>query len=130
MTPDTNVLVRVVVMDDPGQTASARAELAKAETVFLTLPALCEFCWVLRGRYRFKVDQVAEALRALIEAENALFDEAQVAAGLALLEQGGDFADAVIAEEGRRRGSRDFVSFDRAASRLLSAGGYSARRPA
>ena len=53
-------------------------------------------------------------------------DEAAVAVGLAALEAGGDFADSVIAYEGRRLDGETFVSFDRAAVKLLRAEGEAA----
>jgi predicted nucleic-acid-binding protein len=46
-------------------------------------------------------------------------DRAAVEAGLASLRAGGDFADGVIAHEGRRMGADVFVSFDRRAVALL-----------
>ena len=42
ITADTNVLVRFVVADDPGQAAAAAALLERAEAVVLTVPVLCE----------------------------------------------------------------------------------------
>ena len=47
-------------------------------------------------------------------------------AGLSVLEAGGDFADGVIAFDGRWFGAETFVSFDRKAVNLLSASGISA----
>ncbi|CAN5449538.1 type II toxin-antitoxin system VapC family toxin [soil metagenome] len=130
ITPDTNLLVRVVVLDDAAQTEQARAELSMAEAVVLTLPALCEFCWVLKSRYRFSSDQLGQAILALMSAENARYDADAVEAGLAMINAGGDFADAVIANQGRRQGSQAFVSFDRQAVTLLTKAGQSARLPA
>jgi len=45
----------------------------------------------------------------------------------ALLEAGGDFADGVIAYEGRWLGGETFVSFDKEAVALLSAQSQSVR---
>jgi transposase len=50
-----------------------------------------------------------------------------VEAGLAVLEAGGDFADGVIAYEGRWLGGEIFVSFDKKAVALISKQGLSAR---
>ena len=46
---------------------------------------------------------------------------------VALLEAGGDFADGVIAYEGRWLGADCFVSFDKQAVALLAAQGHAAR---
>ena len=48
-------------------------------------------------------------------------------AGLALLEAGGDFTDGVIAHEGNWLGADTFVSFDKAAVKLIKASGGMAR---
>jgi predicted nucleic-acid-binding protein len=47
ITADTNVLVRAIMGDDKGQSKVAQTELANAELVALTLPAVCELVWVL-----------------------------------------------------------------------------------
>jgi predicted nucleic-acid-binding protein len=49
-----------------------------------------------------------------------------VRAGLAQLEAGGDFADAVIAHSGRDLGGETFVSFDKKAVDLLGKSGETA----
>jgi predicted nucleic-acid-binding protein len=50
-----------------------------------------------------------------------------VEAGLAVLDQGGDFADGAIAFEGHWLGGEEFVSFDKQAVKLLKAQGKRAR---
>ena len=58
-----------------------------------------------------------------------MVDRPGAAAGLAVLEAGGDFADGVIAYEGAKLGGDTFVSFDKQAVKLLQASGASARLP-
>jgi predicted nucleic-acid-binding protein len=77
--------------------------------------------------YKEPQDRIAAALRGLIAARNVSVDVAAVEAGLALLDAGGDFADGIIAHEGRWLGSDVFVSFDRAAVKLLQANGEAAQ---
>ena len=48
-------------------------------------------------------------------------------AGLAVLNAGGDFADGLIAYEGKWLGGETFVSFDKQAVALISKQGYAAR---
>jgi len=50
-----------------------------------------------------------------------------VEAGLAMLDAGGDFADGVIAYEGKWLGADTFVSFDEKAVKMLMAQGVAAR---
>jgi len=129
ITADTNILVRAAVLDDPAQSETAVALITGADLVAVTLPALCEFCWVLKAIYAFPADQVAESIRHLAAARNVAMDREAVDAGLALLETGGDFADGVIAHEGRWLGGETFVSFDKKAVRLIEARGERARVP-
>jgi predicted nucleic-acid-binding protein len=97
ITADTNVLIRAGVMDDPIQGALAVAALLGAEAVAVTLPSLCEFVWVLTRGYKISSNEVAGAMRKLIDSASVLVDRPAVEAGLAILERGGDFADGVIA---------------------------------
>jgi predicted nucleic-acid-binding protein len=127
ITADTNVLVRAVVGDDPAQAQAAVAALRAAEQIAVALPALCEFVWVLRRVYACPVAEISAAIRALIAAGNVRLDRAAVEAGLAQLEAGGDFADAVIAHQGQWLGGDTFVSFDRQAVALLQRQGVAAQ---
>ncbi len=126
ITADTNVLVRAVVGDDPAQSQAAIAALRGAEQIAVALPALCEFVWVLRRVYAFPVAEISAAIQALMAAGNVQLDRVAVEAGLAQLEAGGDFADAVIAHEGQWLGGHIFVSFDRQAVALLQKRGVAA----
>ncbi len=124
---DTNVLVRALVGDDARQSKAAQAELAKAELVALALPALCELVWVLSQGYKIPTTEISEAIRRLINSANVAVNRAAAEAGLEALEAGGDFADGVIAHEGKWLGAETFVSFDRKAVKLLKTGGNAAR---
>src|SRR5436190_18196735 len=123
ITADTNVLVRAVIGDDPHQARIAAEALVGAEIVAVPLPALCEFVWVLLRRYARNTAEVAASIRALADSTNVRLDRPAVEAGLAVLEAGGDFADGVIAFEGRRLGGSMFASFDRRAVELIAATG-------
>jgi predicted nucleic-acid-binding protein len=48
-------------------------------------------------------------------------------AGLAMLDLGGDFADGVMAFEGKWLGAETFATFDKRAAQLIEAQGGSAR---
>jgi predicted nucleic-acid-binding protein len=128
ITADTNLLIRAIVEDDAREARLARDELANAERIVLTLPALCELVWVLSSLYRTPRSAIAAAVRSLVDADNAIADLPAIEAGLAHLEGGGDFADGVIAHDGRRLGGEQFVSFDRTAVRLVQAQGEPAQR--
>lgn len=129
VTPDTNVLVRFLVVDDEPQALRARAALVEAEAIALTLPALCETAWVLRSVYRLPAAAIADRLRDLTEMDGVIVDHDAVAAGLAMLSAGADFTDGVIAQQGAAAGGATFLTFDRAAAAALSARGHATRVP-
>jgi predicted nucleic-acid-binding protein len=130
ITPDSNVLIRAIADDDSVQSAAAQKSLRNAELVGLTLPALCEMVWVLRKLYKIPVGQIGEAIRRLIDSSNVVANRSAVEAGLQMLERGGDFADGVIAHEGRWLGCDTFLSFDKRAIKLLAAAGRKTLVPA
>jgi predicted nucleic-acid-binding protein len=125
ITADTNVLVRAITGDHVRQSKIAKAVLADADSVAVTLPALCELVWVLSRAYKLPSADVAEAIRRLVNAGNVTVDRPAVDAGLAFLDAGADFADGAIAHEGRWLGGETFASFDKAATNLLEAQGKS-----
>ena len=127
ITADTNVLVRAAVRDDPLQARVAADMLARAELIGVPLPVLCEFVWVLLSRYGRGVGEIAASIRDLADSANVQLDRPAVEAGLAIFEAGGDFADGVIAFEGRRIGGSVFASFDRRAVDLIAATGAETR---
>lgn len=127
ITADTNVLVRAITEDNERQSKTAQKELANADVVALTLPALCELVWVLSQAYRIPSAEIAEAIQRLINAANVVVNRPAVEAGLVVLDAGGDFADGVIAYEGSWLGAETFASFDKAAVKLMQAQGLSVR---
>jgi predicted nucleic-acid-binding protein len=56
ITVDTNILVRAVVNDDKKQARAAAVLLKNAEIIAISLPCLCEFVWVLRRVYAFRLE--------------------------------------------------------------------------
>lgn len=126
ITPDTNVLVRLITMDDAVQYAAAKDLMERADTVAIGLAALCELAWVLRRLYAATREGVFEAIRLLVDTEKVVTNRLAVEEGLRVLSAGGDFADGVIAYEGAAQGSQIFVSFDKTAVKLIRKNGRSA----
>jgi predicted nucleic-acid-binding protein len=115
---DTNVLVRVLVEDDPEQTARAAALLdrliAADEAGFVSDVALCEVVWVLRDRYRVSRRETAEVVGRLLRARHLRFSSSErLARALASFRSGqGDFADYVIQQQSRAAGAEVVITFD------------------
>ena len=127
LTVDTNVLVRTFVWDAPAQAVIAQQLLRSAELIAIPMVVLCETTWVLKSVYKFSPSQIATAIRALVATKNVECDHAAVEVGLAILDTGGDFADGVIAHQGKWLGGEVFVSFDKVAVELLQKQGLSAQ---
>jgi predicted nucleic-acid-binding protein len=127
ITVDTNVLVRAIVQDDMKQGKIAARVLKNAEQIVVPLVVLCEFVWVLRRVYSFSKADIAAAVVALIAARNVQVNRPAVDVGLAVFLQGGDFADGIIAYEGKWLGGETFVSFDKDAVAILNAQSQSAK---
>ena len=119
LTLDTNVLVRLATQDNPPQAAAALKVLQTASLIAVPSTALCEMVWLLIRGYRYTPEQVAHAIRTLLQVGQVVCHTPAVLAGLALLQSGGDFADGVIAFESELMGGQEFVTFDKAAAKLL-----------
>ena len=127
ITADTNVLVRAITEDHEHQSKAAQKALRKAELVAIPISALCELVWVLSQAYKISSPEISEAIRRLMNGENAVVNRSVAEAGLAMLDAGGDFADGVIAYEGNWLGADTFVSFDKKAVKLMQAQGRAAQ---
>lgn len=124
---DTNVLLRIFVDDDPEQSRIAVKALEDADAIAVGLQVLCETVWVLNFRYKTARDVISATIRQLLDVEKIIVNRPAVEAGLVMLEEGGDFADGVIAFEGRISGGDTFVTFDRKAARILTSRGHATR---
>lgn len=123
ITVDTNILVRITVLDDPEQARLAVELLRTADFIAIPLSTLCEFVWVTMRAYRRAAGEVIQAIMALLDTPSVQADRPAAEAGLTMLAAGGDFADGVIAFDGRRLGGEVFASFDRKAVQLVAAQG-------
>ncbi len=84
-------------------------------------------CLGLRWVYNFGQQDIFAALEALLNASNVAVNRPAADAGLAVLNEGGDFADGLIAYEGNWLGGETFVSFDKKAVSLIAKQGQQAK---
>jgi len=127
ITADTNVLARAILQDDATQCRASRDLLKEATLIAVSLPSLCELVWILRQGAKLPKEDVSIAIRTLLDADNVVMNRPAVEAGLGLLDAGGDFADGIMAHEGKWLGGETFVSFDKKAVALLSKQGEATR---
>ena len=109
---DTNVAVRLLVRDDPAQTARAAA-LVRNDDVLLTTTVLLEAEWVvLRSRYGVSRRLIHAGLRRLIDLDRLTVDQPTVAdRALDWFETGTGFADALHLASSAA--TTEFATFDR-----------------
>lgn len=92
---DTNVVVRFLTEDEPGQAARAKA-LIEAGLVFVSKTVMLETEWVLRSFYRFEPAAIAASFGRLLGlASVEVEDPWAVARALGWYGQGLDFADVL-----------------------------------
>lgn len=92
---DTNLLVRVVVADDPVQVAIVQ-RLIVQDSVFISRTVLLETEWVLRSVYVKSRAEILAFFRALLEVDNTEIENSvEVGYALDWYELGADFADAL-----------------------------------
>jgi predicted nucleic-acid-binding protein len=92
---DTNVVVRLLVDDDPEQTGRAR-RLIEKRPVLVVPTVLLETEWVLRGAYNIGRASIARSLRGLLGLPQVSVGSTEaVAQALEWFERGLDFADAL-----------------------------------
>jgi predicted nucleic-acid-binding protein len=126
---DTNVLVRLLVRDDPQQAAAAERLLGKAfesgEDCFLSDPVLCELEWVLDSCYRAPRTDVLAVLRDLMAQKHFAFEDREVLRCAVDAYQAGraDFSDYLIGAKAQARGATATYTFERV---LRGAEGFAA----
>ena len=121
---DTNVLVRYLAQDDPGQSARAteiiERRLSEANPGFVSVVAMTETVWVLDRAYGLSDEDIVAAIERTLQADVLVVEnEQEVFAATVALEEGrGSFADALIGALGVAAGCSATLTFDRRALRL------------
>lgn len=116
---DTNVLVRLLALDDPKQAQVAAAFVAGG--AWVSHLVLAEATWVLSAVFARTPRQIAEALSQIVEHESLVVQEADVVSqALAHYRSKPTlgFSDCLILEIARKAGHVPLGTFDRDLSRL------------
>jgi predicted nucleic-acid-binding protein len=120
---DTNVLVRYLAQDDPGQAARAtrvfEQEFTEEAPGFIGLVVLVETVWVLQRLYRASAEEIRETVNDLLGSRTVVVENRDVVAralGISKKSSCG-FADAIIAASALGAGCDRVMTFDRGAVR-------------
>jgi predicted nucleic acid-binding protein len=117
---DTNILIRHLTGDPPGQAARATRLLSHAGQLLLPDLIVAEVVYVLESVYRVPRPRVAELVRAIVAFPAIkVADEPALLRALELYEVHRlGFADAYLVAEAETSGVNAVVSFDRAIDRV------------
>lgn len=119
---DTNVLVRLLVRDDPRQLDAAEKFIVKG--AWVSHVALVETLWVLDAVYARSAEQIVAAVgRLLAHAELTLQDADVVAAALGQFRAKPKlgFSDCLVLEIARKAGHLPVGTFDRQLGKMAGA---------
>jgi predicted nucleic-acid-binding protein len=120
---DTNVLIRLLLADDPEQTARGRAFVADrsaGEPLFINRIVICELVWTLRRGFRFDRGQIAAVVDRMLKSR-ALEIEDYDALGFALYlyqTSGADLADCLLGVTNGLLGCERTATFVRKAAEI------------
>jgi predicted nucleic-acid-binding protein len=121
---DTNVLLRLLLDDDPLQAAGIEAWLQtlppRAGQIHIHDVVLAEVCWTLASVYQQPKAELVRALRGLLDEPMFRFDDpATLDAAVATFEQVGcGFADCLIVARNLAAGCSATATFDQRMARL------------
>jgi predicted nucleic-acid-binding protein len=120
---DTNVLVRLLVADDPTQTRRALSFLEARCPLWVSTVVLVETVWVLTAVYGWSKAQTLAMLETAGNSRDFAFQSIEtVRAAIAIYASGkADFSDCLALELARSEGHLPFATFDKAAARLRDA---------
>ena len=121
---DTNVVLRIVIGDDPGQQRQALAYLrdhcTNEDPAWINRVVVAELMWVLEAKLEYPRERIAELLDNLLHIPMLRFeDHDAVRAALAEYRNGAGFADALIAC-GNAPHCATTVTFDKVAAKKLA----------
>jgi predicted nucleic-acid-binding protein len=121
---DTNVLVRVIVADDPKQASVARDFIRERCTPddpgFISNIVLAELAWILAQSYGYSRIEIADAIERIMETTQLQVESpTDVASALADYRAGpAGFSDCLIGHINHTAECSHTVTFDRRAAKL------------
>lgn len=121
---DTNILVRYITQDDQKQAALVNDFIEhivqRNEKLYVNLMVVCELIWVLEECYRYKKNEIIDAIQVLCEVSTVELEDREVLlkALQDFQESSVDFFDGLIGRYNHMKKCDYTISFDKRASKL------------
>jgi predicted nucleic-acid-binding protein len=119
---DTNILLRLLVRDDPAQVEAAEAFVA--QHAWVSHLVLAETLWVLDAVYQRAPRQLATAIDLLLDHQNLTLQDADVIRAALVhfrARPSIGFSDCLVLETARKAGHLPLGTFDRTLASLEGA---------
>jgi predicted nucleic-acid-binding protein len=119
---DTNLLVRIMVRDDPHQ--AARADRFIQSGGWVSLVVLAEAMWVLTSTYQRTNEDIAAVVEMLLKHEHLVFQDEDAVTAAAIRFRARPslgFRDCLILELARKAGFLPLGTFDRRLAKVNGA---------
>jgi predicted nucleic-acid-binding protein len=122
---DSNVLLRLVLADDPRQHRAAQAFIdarTASDPVYISNMVIAEFMWVLQRTYKLERSVVVELVAGFLDTDDAVFaDRTTLSAFVekARSNTKAGLADLFVSLSGKTYGCGHTVTFDRQAARTV-----------
>ena len=118
---NANVLLRYLIRDDERQFAVAKPYfISKAHNLYLPIHVLCEVVWLMKNILKIPRHIIIQTLLDLISSSNFCTDKQSFDKGMVFLQNGGDFADGVIADFACRIDNAILLTFDKNGSKTAN----------
>lgn len=121
---DTNIVVRILVRDDPEQLEKALLLLTARQdepgAFYINQIVLVELVWVLRSQFGKSREEISQALLFILETAAFEIEEWEIVAVAleAYTASKADFADCLIAAKNLAAGCDHTLSFDSRAAKV------------
>ena len=122
---DTNILLRLVLQDNPDEGLKARRLVESLDTDnpgFINTLVLAEFVWTLQGRIGLSREQTAAAVSGLLNSADIIFEQEELVEHVldVATKSKANFADLMIALKNEAAGCVKTMSFDKPACRHIA----------
>lgn len=120
---DTNVLLRLLLDDEPEQARRAIGYVERAfahARVWINRIVLCELIWVLERSYRYRRPEISATIQRLLETDELMVEDPEIvrSALYAYQVSRADFSDCLLGMSNGFAGCARTATFDRRAAEL------------